>query len=62
MFKQKKVPKTILDCPEPILWHLLSTKRPHGSQGIQECMTHIEALATAIAQAVANTSLRAVAE
>ena len=45
MFKQKKEPKTILDCPEPILWHLLSTKRPHGSQGIQECMTHIEALA-----------------
>ena len=45
MFKRKKEPKTILDCPEPILWHLLSTKRPHGSKGIQECMTHIEALA-----------------
>ena len=37
----KERPPTVLEVPEPILWHVLSTKRPHLSAGIQEIMLHI---------------------
>lgn len=43
--KTKKDTQTIVDLPEPILWHLLGTKRPHLSKGIQACMLHIINLA-----------------
>ena len=45
MFKRRKEPKTILDVPEPILWAILGTKRPHLSRGIQTIMKRIETFA-----------------